>query len=87
MASRVIGQAATALPEVPVIGLEIRTPDARNLEAALHAVLRLRGRQVPAVPGKEWFNTSPSELENLYGGLIDLTAGDPGGPRPEPPTR
>lgn len=76
VAARVMGQVATALPEVPVIGLEIRTPRARDLEQSIQAALGLGGRRIEAAPGREWFNTSPSEVEGLYLGLVGLVGGE-----------
>ena len=74
VAARVLGQVATALPEVPIIGLEIRTPRARDLEAAIQATLGLGGHRVEMVPGKEWFATSPSEVESIYDALMNVWA-------------
>jgi hypothetical protein len=53
------------MPEIPRIGLSIRTSKARQLESALHEILRLRGRWIGDAPGKEWFNTSPEEILSL----------------------
>lgn len=58
---RVAQQIKTALPEKPIIGLIVKTDDAYLLEQALHAILRLKKREVKA-PGKEWFNTTPEEV-------------------------
>lgn len=58
---RVNRQSKTALPEKPIIGLIVKTEDAYLLEQALHAILRLKKRELNA-PGKEWFNTTPEEV-------------------------
>ena len=60
------GQVGTALSERPRIDLVIRAHDARALEAALHAVLTLKGRLVAEASGREWFQTSPGEVEAIY---------------------
>lgn len=63
---RVGGQGGTALSERPRIDLVIHTPNSRVLEAALHAVLKLKGRHAADAPGKEWFRTSPDEVAAIY---------------------
>jgi len=63
--SRVLSQAATALPERPRIAIIIRTSHPSAWEAALHGVLTLRGLQIENVPGVEWFLTSPEEILEL----------------------
>jgi len=63
--SRVLSQAATALPERPRIAIIIRTLHPSAWEAALHGVLTLRGLQIENVPGVEWFLTSPEEILDL----------------------
>ncbi len=63
--SRVLSQAATALPERPHIAIIIRTSQPHSWETALHSVLTLRGRQIESVPGVEWFLTSPEEILEL----------------------
>ena len=59
---RVLSQAATALPEKPFLAIVLRTKYPRALEAALHAVLTLRGLRIEDAPGSEWFLTSPGEV-------------------------
>jgi len=63
--SRVLSQAATALPERPRIAIIIRTAYPSAWETALHGVLTLRGLQIDSVPGVEWFLTSPEEILEL----------------------
>jgi hypothetical protein len=63
--SRVLSQAATALPERPRIAIIIRRSHPSAWEAALHGVLTLRGLQIENVPGVEWFLTSPEEILEL----------------------
>jgi hypothetical protein len=63
--TRVLAQAATALPERPVIALVVYTAEPQALESALHGILIVRGRQVTSSPGSEWFLTSPAEVEEL----------------------
>jgi hypothetical protein len=78
---RVLSQAATALPELPTVALLIRTDDPSALEAALHAILTLRGRRSVQAPGTEWFDTTPDEVmqilrfiqPSIYGGAEQKT--------------
>lgn len=65
--SRVLSQAATALPERPRIAVVIRTRYPMAWETALHSVLTLRGLQIEDSPGTEWFLTSPEEILELAG--------------------
>ena len=59
-------QAPSEMPELPKLRLVLRTDDAENLEQLLHNILKFRGKQIAEVPGKEWFMTSPSEVEDIY---------------------
>jgi hypothetical protein len=67
--ARIRGQAGTALSERPRIDLVIHTQDGRVLEDAVHAILTLKGRLLGEAPGKEWFLTSPGEVESMYESL------------------
>jgi T5orf172 domain len=69
---RILTQAATALPERPVIALIINTHSSSDLEKALHATLSLRGRRISDVPGTEWFNTSPAEIKAIFGYITSV---------------
>lgn len=71
--SRISGQVGTALPETPRLVLTHSCSDARLLERAIHSILEIRGQKVAGVPGTEWFNTNPSEVQ----GLIDFIFGIP----------
>lgn len=62
---RILSQAATALPERPVVALVLRTCVPSEWEAALHGILTIRGRRVAGSPGTEWFMTSPDEILEL----------------------
>ncbi|MEU5759852.1 GIY-YIG nuclease family protein [Nocardia sp. NPDC047648] len=64
VASRVLSQVGTALPEIPIIALVYRTEHSVSVEAMIHGVFVMRGRKVDA-PGAEWFSTSPDELIDL----------------------
>ena len=59
-------KAQTGIPEPPETGLEIKTDDPDQLEDALHAMLKARGRHVEEAKGKEWFITSPTEVYEMY---------------------
>ena len=63
-------QDRTEMPEPPEIGLIFKTDDSENLEQTLHNVLKFRRKHIEAIPGKKWFLTSPSEVENIYKNLI-----------------
>jgi len=62
--TRILDQGArTALSHYPVVGLVIRTKDARTLESVLHRSLRLTDSAVADSPGNEWFITSPAHVK------------------------
>jgi hypothetical protein len=63
--ARVMSQASTAMPELPQIGLLLRTPLPSQWEDVIHGVLALRGRTLEEAPGSEWFITSPSEVAEI----------------------
>lgn len=63
--SRILAQAATALPEKPHVALVVFTKYPVALETAIHGVLTLRGKRVDNSPGKEWFLTCPDEVREL----------------------
>lgn len=67
VAARVLGQLSqTAVHSLPVIGLVARTPEARNLETALHGILRAAGTHCRGdATGIEWFRTSPDQVTAL----------------------
>ncbi|WP_203289279.1 GIY-YIG nuclease family protein [Metabacillus sp. cB07] len=59
---RVLSQAATALPEIPNIEFILKTDQPHLLELIIHSILKIRGKHIEHSPGKEWFNTNPSEI-------------------------
>ena len=63
---RVIGQAGTCHPELPHIALIIYCDDSSALEAALHSILKYKGKWLSTAPGTEWFLTSPQEIKEYY---------------------
>lgn len=63
--SRVLSQAATALPERPAIAVILRTTNPSAWEKALHGALSIRGLRIEDSPGVEWFLTSPEEIVAL----------------------
>lgn len=67
--TRAFGQSGTSYPEFPHIALIINCDDSAVLEKALHSVLQLQGKWIDNAPGKEWFDTSPEEVEALYRSL------------------
>ena len=69
--SRVIGQAGTCYPELPHIAIVFYCDDSHLLEKALHSVLKMKKRWIADAPGKEWFITSPEEVEKIYYTIIE----------------
>jgi hypothetical protein len=57
---------STGIPEQPIQALVLKTDYPEALEKALHAMLTVRGRHIENAPGKEWFVTSPTEVEEMY---------------------
>ena len=64
--SRISSQTRTALPEYPKIGLIIKTDKVRLMETTIQGILKLQGKHKQDAPGREWFITSPSEVETVY---------------------
>lgn len=58
---------ATALPEKPEIGLVIKTDNPAMLEKAIHSILGMRGKHESDAPGSEWYDTNPTEVEEIFG--------------------
>ena len=56
----------TGLPESPQIGLIIKTDNAQGIERAIHSILSAKGKHKEDALGKEWFITSPEEVEEIY---------------------
>lgn len=69
--SRIISQAGTCYPELPHIALIINCDDSNLLEKTLHDILKLKKRWLSNSPGKEWFITSPEEVEQIYVSLTE----------------
>ena len=65
---RIRGQ-VTGLPESPKIGLHIKTDRPKKIEDIIHDILKVRGKHVEDAPGREWFLTSPSEVEEIYNSI------------------
>lgn len=68
--ARIFSQAGTCYPELPHLALIIRCDDSSLLEKALHSILKIKQRWIVNSPGKEWFLTSPKEIEDLYYTLL-----------------
>jgi DNA-binding XRE family transcriptional regulator len=66
---RVLAQ-KSAMSRMPVIGLVIMTNDATSLERQLHKCLKVRHAECP---GREWFVTSPKEVEQVYCSVLGAT--------------
>lgn len=63
---RIMGQAGTCYPEFPHIALVMYCEDSSQLELAIHSILKVKKKHIESAPGKEWFITSPHEIEELY---------------------
>ncbi len=63
---RIFSQAGTCYPELPHLALLINCDDSSLLEKTLHDILRMRKRWLHNAPGKEWFLTSPEEIESIF---------------------
>ena len=64
--SRISSQTRTALPEYPKVGLIIKTDEFTLMETTIQNILKLQGKHIQDAPGREWFLTSPSEVETVY---------------------
>lgn len=69
--ARIFSQSGTAFPEYPHIALLIKCDSAREMERALHSILKVQGKWLKNSPGKEWFMTSPNEIKKIYNVLFD----------------
>lgn len=63
---RIVGQAGTCYPELPHIALIMYCDNSSQLEAAFHAILKVQKKHIESAPGREWFMTSPEEIEKLF---------------------
>ena len=63
---RISSQTRTALPEYPTVGLIIKTNEFTLMETTIQNILKLQGKHMLDAPGREWFLTSPSEVETVY---------------------
>ncbi len=63
---RISSQTRTALPEYPTVGLIIKTNEFTLMETTIQNILKLQGKHIRNAPGREWFLTSPSEVERVY---------------------
>ena len=63
---RISSQTRTALPEYPTVGLIIKTNEFTLMETTIQNILKLQGKHIQNAPGREWFLTSPSEVERVY---------------------
>jgi hypothetical protein len=55
---------------MPHLALIIHCNDSSLLEKALHSILKLQDKWIPDSPGKEWFITSPEEIEAIYNSVL-----------------
>jgi hypothetical protein len=68
--ARILGQAATALPETPVIALLVRTDNAAALEKVIHANLDFKGQKIHEARGEEWYSTNVEKIKEIIDPLI-----------------
>lgn len=64
--SRILSQSTTSLPEYPILALQIKSDDSSGLEKAIHSILDYRKRRLVNSPGKEWFDTNPDEIHEIF---------------------
>lgn len=62
---RVNEQTGTALPEKPIIFLQVKTNDCSNLEKLIHSTLSLMGKKSSGSVGNEWYISNEKEISNL----------------------
>lgn len=67
---RIFSQAGTCYPELPHLALIINCEDSSTLEKALHNILKIKKRWISNAPGKEWYYSSPEEIETLYNTIV-----------------
>ena len=68
-----IREQTTGLPESPKIGLHIKTNKHKKIERIIHDILKVRGQHIEEAPGTEWFLTSPSEVEEIYNFIGEIS--------------
>lgn len=66
---RINEQVGTALPEKPIVFLEIKTKDCSALEKYIHSFLILLEKRHKESIGKEWFLSNKKELFDLVSNL------------------
>ena len=66
------GQQGRVFPEKKITALIMKIDDSKKLETMIHEILKMWNRQVDAkdADGKEWFRTSPKEVEKIYNFLL-----------------
>ena len=65
--TRIYQQAGTIIPpERFKLGLHIQTDRDEKIERIIHDILKVRGKHIEEAPGREWFLTSPNEVEEIY---------------------
>lgn len=60
----------TSIGRHPVVGLVIRTDNARALERALHSALDRAASRMGDAVGEEWFETTPQKIKEWYSGYV-----------------
>jgi hypothetical protein len=68
--NRIYEQCGTGMPELPIIGLIIKTENSTKLERLMHDILKYRNKHIGDTIGKEWFMTSPNEVLSIYQFLL-----------------
>lgn len=57
---------STAISERAIIRGVFRVNDSRDMERKMHEFLAKNGRKISESVGVEWFNTNPSEVQQLF---------------------
>lgn len=66
---RINDQIGTAMPEKPIIFMEVKTNDCSNLERNIHSFLALSDKKHNKSVGKEWFVSNEEDLISLINQL------------------
>lgn len=67
---RILSQAGTCCPELPHVALIILCENSHLLETTIHNILKIKNRHILSASGREWFMTSPKEIEDIYMSIV-----------------
>lgn len=64
--NRIMAQLGTSNHEMPILAFVMQTDSSSVLENVLQGILRLQNKMISGGVGKEWFMTSPEQIEDIY---------------------